>query len=145
LLLPLTFGSLYRADAGSARLRMAELTRGGANPPRVWADLFAADLAAADPVAAAARLSPAMPREPSTSRAVVRGYIALLAAYGPPDPAVTADSPYGLALRGPHGLHLLAVNPTAHPRTVTFRRADQVVGELTVPPGQSRTLPMRRS
>jgi hypothetical protein len=144
-LLPLTFGSLYRADAGLARLRAAELTRGGANPPRVWADLFAADLAAADPVAAAAMLGPALPREPSTSRAMVRGYIALLAGYGTPDPAVTADAPYGLALRGPHGVHLLAVNPTGESRTVTFRTAGQVVGELRLAPGQARTLPLRRS
>jgi len=139
-LLPLTFGSLYRADAGSARLRAGELTRDGANPPRIWADLFAADLAAADPPAAAARLTPAMPREPSTSRAMVRGYVALLAAYGPPDPAVSADSPYGMALRGPHGLHLLAVNPTGQPRTVVFRRGEQVVGQLSVPPGGARTV-----
>ncbi len=139
-LLPLTFGSLYRAEPGSARLRAAELTRDRANPPRIWADLFAADLAAADPAAAAARLTPSMPREPSTGRAMVRAYIALLAVDGTPDPTVTADGPYGLALRGPDGLRLLVTNPTGQPITVVFRRGQQIVGTVSVPPGAARSV-----
>jgi endo-1,3(4)-beta-glucanase len=142
-LLPLTFGSLYRADPVSARLRAAELSRDRANPPRVWADLFAADLAAADPVAAAARLAPSIPREPSTSRAMVRGYIALLAADGTPDPTVTADGPYGLALRGPGGLRLVVTNPAHGPITVVFRRGQRVVGTVEVPPEAARTVSAR--
>jgi hypothetical protein len=143
-LLPLTWGSLYRASPGAARLRAAELRAAGADPPRIWADLFAADLAAADPAAASARMRrPGLPREASTSRAMVSGYLAVLAAYGPPDPAVTADGPYGVALRGPRGLHLLAANPTGAPRTVVFRRGDQVVGEVRLGPGEARTVTAR--
>jgi endo-1,3(4)-beta-glucanase len=140
-LLPLTFGSLYRADPAASRKRAAELGRAVGGPPRVWADLFAADLATADPAAAAGRLTPTLPREPSTSRAMVRGYIALLAAYGPPDPKVTADSPYGLAFNGRRGLHLVATNPTAQARTVTFRRADRTVGTVVLRPDEARTVP----
>ena len=54
-LLPLTFGSLYRADPAAARARSAELGARTGGPPRVWGDLFAADLALADPTAALAR------------------------------------------------------------------------------------------
>jgi endo-1,3(4)-beta-glucanase len=51
-LLPLTFGSLYRADPQAAGERAAELAKAIGAAPRVWGDLFAADLAAADPRAA---------------------------------------------------------------------------------------------
>src|SRR5439155_26953753 len=62
-LLPLTFGSLYRAQPAAATARHAELTRAVGGPPRLWGDLFAADLAVADPSAARALLTPALPRE----------------------------------------------------------------------------------
>lgn len=139
-LLPLTFGSLYRADSAAARNRAGELARAIGGRPRTWADLFAADLATADPVAAAARLTPGLAREPSTSRAMVRSYVALLAANGPPEPDVTADSPYGLAFDGPDGLHLVTTNPTGQARTVTFRRGDRTIGIVRLAPGEARTV-----
>ena len=139
-LLPVTFGSFYRAQPDAAGQRAADLAKAAGGPPREWADVFAADLAAADPAAAQARLTAGMQREPSTSRAMVRSYIALLAAYGPPDPTVTADSPFGLALRGPGGLHLLATNPTGADRTVVFRRDGRVVGDVHLAAGQARTV-----
>jgi endo-1,3(4)-beta-glucanase len=139
-LLPLTFGSLYRADATAARARAEELARAVGGRPRAWGDLFAADLATADPVAAAARLKPGLPREPSTSRAMTRSYIALLRAYGRPDPKIVADSPFGMAFTSRRGTYLIAVNPTGRTRTVTFRRAGRIVGTVRLAPDQARTL-----
>ena len=139
-LLPLTFGSLYRSDPTAARGRAAELAQAVGGPPRAWGDLFAADLAIADPAAAAARLGTDLPREPSTSRAITRSYVTLVDAYGPPDSSVAADSPYGLAFSGPRGLHLVAVNPTSQARTVTFRRDGQTVGTVSMGPDEAGTV-----
>jgi endo-1,3(4)-beta-glucanase len=139
-LLPLTFGSLYRSDPTEARRRAVELARAVGGQPRAWGDLFAADLATADPAAAGARLTASLPRESSTSRAMTRSYVALLAAHGRPDPTVTADSPYGHAFSGPGGLHLVAVNATSQVRTVTFRRDGQTVGSVRLDPDQARTV-----
>jgi len=136
-LLPLTFGSLYRGDAAQARARSAELARAAGGSPRVWGDLFAADLAVADPAAARQRLTAKLPREESTSRAMVRYWVEMLAAYGPPQPAVVADGPYGLAFGDAGHPRLLAVNPTAAKVSVTFRRGGQVVATVVVDPGQS--------
>ncbi|GID90971.1 glycosyl hydrolase [Amorphoplanes digitatis] len=136
-LLPLTFGSLYRGDPEKAAARSAELARDIGGAPRVWGDLFAADLAVADPGAARRLLTPELSREESTSRAMVRYWVELLATYGPPQPAVVADGPYGLAFGNADEPHLLAVNPTAAPRTVTFRRNGDVVAVVVVDPGQS--------
>jgi hypothetical protein len=88
-LLPLTFGSLYRGAAATAAAREKEL----GDKPRVWGDLFAADLAVADPAAARKRLDAGAPREESTSRALVRYYVEALAVLGPPQPA--APQPVG--------------------------------------------------
>jgi hypothetical protein len=71
---------------------------------------------------------------------MTRSYVALLGASGRPDPTVTADSPYGHAFNGPGGLHLVAVNPTSHARTVTFRRNGQTVGSVSLDPDQARTV-----
>jgi endo-1,3(4)-beta-glucanase len=136
-LLPLTFGSLYRGDAEQAAKRAAELGRDIGGAPRVWADLFAADLAVSDPAAARRRLTERMPREESTSRAMVRYWVEMLAAYGSPQPAVVADGPYGLAFGSESHPKLLAVNPTKSRRTVTFRRDGTVVATMVVDPGQS--------
>ena len=77
-LIPLTFGSLYRA---SAVPRIRSLTA----PPRAWADLFAADLAMSDPAGAQRMLAgPDLPREDSTSRGLVRYFAAAMAVLGPP-------------------------------------------------------------
>jgi endo-1,3(4)-beta-glucanase len=136
-LLPLTFGSLYRGDPEEAAARSSELTANVGGSPRAWGDLFAADLAVADPAAARRRLTPAMPREESTSRAMVRYWVEMLAAYGSPQPAVVADGPYGLAFGSAGHPRLLAVNPTAERRTVTFRSEGEVVAKVVVDPGQS--------
>ncbi|GGQ73561.1 glycosyl hydrolase [Couchioplanes azureus] len=136
-LLPLTFGSLYRGDAGAAAARQRELTRDVRGDPRVWGDLFAADLAVADPAAARRRLTAKLPREESTSRAMVRYWVEMLAAYGPPQPAVVADGPYGLAFGTTSQPRLLAANPTATRRTVTFRRDGTIVATVVVDAGQS--------
>ena len=139
-LLPLTFGDFYRADPAAAGARAAELARETGGLPREWGDLFAADLAAADPGVALARLSPSLPTEPSTSRALVRYWIESLATLGPPAQDVRADAPFGIALRNGSGLHLVGANPSGKPRVVTFRRGDNVVGTLSLAPGQSRTV-----
>jgi endo-1,3(4)-beta-glucanase len=136
-LLPLTFGSLYRGDATQARARSAELAKAVGGQPRVWGDLFAADLAVADPAAARQRLTAKLPREESTSRAMVRYWVEMLAAYGAPQSGVVADGPYGLAFGSAGHPRLLAVNPTAAPVSVTFRRSGQVVATVVVDPGQS--------
>ena len=53
--------------------------------PRAWGDLFAADLAMSDPVAARGLLdSTALPREDSTSRGLVRYFVFALGTLGPP-------------------------------------------------------------
>jgi len=131
-LLPLTFGSLYRSDPGAAARRAADLPG-----PRVWGDLFAADLAIADPTAARRRLAASLPREESTSRAMLRYWVELLAAYGPPQPAVVADGPYGLAFGSRGRPVLVAVNPTGSTRTVRFSRDGRTVGSVRVAAGQS--------
>jgi len=77
-LLPATFGSLYRAGV-SPRVRSLDA------PPRAWADLFAADLAMSDPAAARRMLDGAnLPREDSTSRGLVRYFVAAMAVLGRP-------------------------------------------------------------
>lgn len=136
-LLPLTFGSLYRADAKAAAARSAELTKDAGGAPRVWGDLFAADLALSDPAAARDRLVATLPREDSTSRAMVRYWVELLAALGPPQPGVVADGPYGLAFGTHDKPTLLAVNPTASAHTVTFRANGKLIAKLVVGPGQT--------
>ena len=136
-LLPLTFGSLYRADPAAAAGRARDLAQAVPGPPREWGDLFAADLAAADPAAALRRLTPSLPREPSTSRAMVRYYVEMLAAFGPPQPAVTADGPYGMAFGRADAPTLAVVNPTGDARTVTFRRGPTVIAKIQAGPGQA--------
>ncbi|MFC7533967.1 glycosyl hydrolase [Actinoplanes sp. GCM10030250] len=136
-LLPLTFGSLYRGDAEQAAARSAELGKEVGGAPRVWGDLFAADLAVADPAAARRRLGPQLPREESTSRAMVRYWVEMLDAYGPPQPAVVADGPYGMAFGSVEHPRLLAVNPTGERVSVTFRREGEVAATVVVDPGQS--------
>ncbi|GAB1691549.1 glycosyl hydrolase [Krasilnikovia sp. M28-CT-15] len=89
-LLPLTFGSLYRASPAAAAARDRELRAAVGGPPRIWGDLFAADLAVADPEAARARLDAGVPREPGTSRGLVRYYVAALTELGPPQPGAVA-------------------------------------------------------
>jgi endoglucanase Acf2 len=128
-LLPLTFGSLYRGSPDAARTRAAQLRSAVGGDPRVWGDLFAADLALADPAAARRRLAGA-PREESTSRALVRYWVEALAVLGPPQPAVTADVPYALAFGDPRRPRALAVPPPGATAKVTFRRADRVVATL---------------
>jgi hypothetical protein len=136
-LLPLTFGSLYRADPGSAAGRAAELERAVGGPPRSWGDLFAADLALADPATARGRLTARLPREPSTGRALVRYWVEMLAAFGPPQPGAVADGPYGLAFGARDHPTLVAVNPTDARRTVTFRGNGSVLATVTLDPGQA--------
>jgi endo-1,3(4)-beta-glucanase len=91
-LLPLTAGSFYR---GPSAAREREL---GAQP-RVWGDLFAADVALSDPTAARRRLGAGLTREESTSRAMVRYWIESLAVLGPPQPGV--PEPVGSLAFGP--------------------------------------------
>ncbi|GAA2624605.1 glycosyl hydrolase [Paractinoplanes durhamensis] len=91
-LLPLTAGSFYR---GPSATREREL----GDHPRVWADLFAADLALSDPAAARGRLDAGVTREESTSRAMVRYWVEALAVLGPPQPG--APQPVGALAFGP--------------------------------------------
>ena len=136
-LLPLTFGSLYRRDATQAAARSTQLAKDVGGKPRVWGDLFATDLALADPAAARRLLTPKLPREESTSRAMVRYWVEMLAAYGPPQPTVVADGPYGLAFGSIEQPRLLAVNPTTARLSVTFRKKGDVAATVVVDPGQS--------
>jgi endoglucanase Acf2 len=136
-LLPLTFGSLYRSDPAQSAARSERLAEQVGGKPRVWGDLFAADLAVADPAAARRLLTGKLPREESTSRAMVRYWVEMLAAYGPPQPQVVADGPYGLAFGSAESPRLLAVNPTAAPLTVTFRKDGEIAATVEVDPGQS--------
>jgi endoglucanase Acf2 len=136
-LFPVTLGGLYRAQPGAARDRAAALAREVGGAPRVWGDVFAADLAAADPAAARQRLTPSLAREPSTSRALVRYLVDLLGAYGAPQPAVVADGPYGMAFGDAAHPTLLGTNPTGARVSVTFRRGGTAVGRLTLDPGQT--------
>jgi endo-1,3(4)-beta-glucanase len=121
-LLPLTFGSLYRASSAGAAARAGELEKAVGGRPRVWGDLFAADLAVADPAAAREKLTEGVPREESTSRAMVRYYVEALAVLGPPQPAWVAGGPYGLAFGDAKRPTLVGVNPTAARHDVVFRR-----------------------
>jgi len=136
-LLPLTFGSLYRADPKAAAARTAELEKAVGGAPRVWGDLFVADLALTDPAAARKRLTPDLPREESTSRGLVRYWVELLAAVGPPQPGVVADGPYGLAFGSRDHPTLVAVNPTNSARTVEFRSKGDVTAKVAVDAGRS--------
>jgi endoglucanase Acf2 len=138
-LLPLTFGSLYRADPKAAAARSAEITKAAGGAPRAWGDLFTADLALSDPNAARQRLGGNLPREESTSRAMVRYWVELLATYGPPQPGVAADGPFGLAFGSRDNPVLVGVNPTGKVRTVTFRTDGKVAGRLDVGAGKATT------
>ncbi|GGN20870.1 endoglucanase Acf2 [Actinoplanes campanulatus] len=91
-LLPLTAGAFYR---GPSAARQKDL----GDEPTVWGDLFAADLALSDPQAARRRLDAGVPREESTSRAMVRYWIEALAVLGPPQPKAVA--PVGSLAFGP--------------------------------------------
>jgi endoglucanase Acf2 len=91
-LLPLTAGAFYR---GPSAARQKEL----GDKPRLWGDLFAADLALSDPEAARRRLDAAVSREESTSRAMVRYWVEALAVLGPPQPEAAA--PVGSLAFGP--------------------------------------------
>ena len=121
-LLPLTFGSLYRASSSAARATEISTAVGG--KPRVWGDLFAADLAGSDPAAARKRLTDGVPREESTSRGLVRYWVEALAVLGPPQPAVAADGPYGLAFGSAENPVLVTVDPRqlGSEREVGFHR-----------------------
>ncbi|MFI1990807.1 glycosyl hydrolase [Actinoplanes sp. NPDC020271] len=101
-LLPLTAGSFYR---GPAQERERDLGR----DPRVWGDLFAADLALSDPEAARRRLDAGVSREESTSRAMVRYWVEALVVLGPPQPAVTA--PVGALAFGSAGAPRVVRSP----------------------------------
>jgi len=68
---------------------------------------------------------------------MVRYWVEMLAAYGPPQPAVVADGPYGLAFGDADHPHLLAVNPTTARKPVTFRRNGTITATVVVDPGQS--------
>jgi hypothetical protein len=50
---------------------------------------------------------------------------------------VTADGPYGLAFGSANRPTLVAVNPTANRRTVTFRAGGKVIATVPVDPGQT--------
>jgi endoglucanase Acf2 len=82
-LLPLTFGSLYRAGAPASAVELG-------HQPVAWGDLFAADLAMTDPAAARRMLDAGLPREESTSRGMVRYFVEALAVLGPPKPSQAA-------------------------------------------------------
>jgi endoglucanase Acf2 len=79
-LIPLNEGSAYRADAAAAQQRSNEVRSLAGGAPRMWGDLFAADLAVSDPVKARAALAANVAREPSTGRAITRYWIELQAA-----------------------------------------------------------------
>jgi hypothetical protein len=136
-LLPLTMGSLYRNDRTAAGARSAGLAKEVGGPPRVWGDLFAADLALTDPAAARSRLGPGLPREESTSRGLVRFWVELLAVLGPPQPAVNAAGPYGLAFGSRDHPTLVAVNPTGTARAVTFHKDGTAIATLSANPDQT--------
>ncbi|GAA4588707.1 endoglucanase Acf2 [Actinoplanes octamycinicus] len=101
-LLPLTAGSFYR---GPSETREREL----GPRPRVWGDLFAADLALSDPAAARGRLDAGVSREDSTSRAMVRYWVEALAVLGPPQSGVPA--PLGSLAFGSAGNPRLVRSP----------------------------------
>lgn len=132
-LLPVGFDGLYRWDASAARARIAALRRDGGITQ--WSDVFAAEEALYDPAGARRLLASPQAPEPSTSRALARYLVETLAVTGPPDPSVSADSPYGLAMRRGHRLAFLGVDPTGKALTVTFRSPDgRVVGRLRLHP-----------
>jgi endo-1,3(4)-beta-glucanase len=79
-LIPLNEGSVYRANRGAAQIRSNELGSFAGGAPRMWGDLFVADLAVADPVRARKVLAAGVPREPSTGRAITRYWVELQAA-----------------------------------------------------------------
>jgi endo-1,3(4)-beta-glucanase len=70
---------------------------------------------------------------------MVRYYAEMLTAYGPPQRAVTADGPYGMALGSADRPALVAVNPTAKRLTVHFHRDGRQIAALTVEPRQAVT------
>ncbi|HET9516732.1 MAG TPA: glycosyl hydrolase, partial [Actinoplanes sp.] len=132
-LLPLTFGSLYRSNRAAAAARAKTVAR-----PVAWGDLFAADLALADPDAARDRLVAGVAeREPSTSRAMVRYWVEALAVLGAPQPAVTVDGAHGLAFGPADAPTLVAVNSARTAHSVRVRRGGKVVATVPVPPGET--------
>jgi endo-1,3(4)-beta-glucanase len=78
-LIPLNEGSVYRANKAAALVRSNELGSLAGGAPRMWGDLFVADLAVADPVKARKVIAAGVPREPSTPRSITRYWIELQA------------------------------------------------------------------
>ena len=76
-LIPLNEGSVYRANRAAASARNNELRSLAGGAPRMWGDLFVADLAVGDPAKARTVLAGGVPREPSTGRAITRYWIEL--------------------------------------------------------------------
>jgi endo-1,3(4)-beta-glucanase len=142
-LIPLTFGSLYRDDPAAAAARATALGKAVGGDPRIWGDLFTADLALADPSAAAARLSPGLPREPSTSAGLLRYWVAVLDILGPPRLDVVAGAPQGLAFGRDGHITLVAVNPADAGAKVTFRKRGRLVGTVRVGASSARSLSAR--
>jgi hypothetical protein len=134
-LLPAGFVGLYRWDATVARERLAALRNSSGGRIAQWGNVFAAEQALYDPAGARALLDshPSDP-EPSTSRALVRYLVETLAETGPPDPAVSADGPFGLAMRRDGRLTFLTYNPTDRPQTVTFEQDGHALARVRVPP-----------
>jgi endo-1,3(4)-beta-glucanase len=68
---------------------------------------------------------------------MVRYWVELLAAVGPPQPAVVADGPYGMAFGSRDDPALLAVNPSGRDRTVTFRTGGDPTATVALAPRRS--------
>jgi endoglucanase Acf2 len=138
-LLPVTFGSLYRADADGALRRWNTIAAASGGMPRLWPDLFVMDLGLTDPARALAMLDDDLTVEPGNSRALMRYWLLALDRLGPPRRDLIADQPIGLAF-GRGRPVLAAVNPTDVSVTVRWRDpSGRAAGELSVPAGQAAT------
>ncbi|HXG75060.1 MAG TPA: glycosyl hydrolase [Gaiellaceae bacterium] len=133
-LLPVGFDTLTRWDPREAKRRFRALLAASGGRPAMWANVLAVEQALYAPASARRLLDGRLPRrEPSTGRAIVRYLVETLAVTGPPQPRVRADGPFGLAFGPVAHPTFLTANPTAHPRTVVFRRGDAVLGRVRVP------------
>jgi endo-1,3(4)-beta-glucanase len=140
-LLPLTFASLYRTDAGAAAQRSAAVAQAGGGAPREWPDLFLMDGALSDPAAALAKFTPSLSIEGGNSRSFTLYWLLALNELGRPRADIFASSPYGFAFGSDGALHLAAVNPTSSPITVTWRtQKGDVVGSVQLPAGAAKTV-----
>ncbi len=134
-LLPVNFGSIYRADPTSTRNRYD-----ASGTDLIWPDIAAMDLALAAPTEALALLADVSTFDDGTSPAFARYWMLALGDLGPPRSDLTVDGPFGAAFGPDEEIVLVGVNPTGNTVELEFARQGERLAILTIEPHGSMVL-----